>query len=733
VGERRGRGVEVVFILLLSLGLFLAVALFTHTPRDIFLEHGQHNWCGPAGVQVSHFLFELLGFSAYLFLTAVLAGALQIALHDEPWTVLLKPCALLGVVVFLAAFLQLHVEEVQLGGLVLSAGGRIGQGSAEVLRENLGTVGATVLLLGGVLALMVAILEVSLVTLARLVLRLGRVVAAVLGRSIGAFLALGRALATWFARGWEQPETRPDHILLTPVVPTRPHPPARDQAEEDEECDDQPEEEQRTPLDPPSGTVPVTLPPLDLLANPPQGGTEVDESTLRSNAEILQRTLGDFGVLGRVVNIQPGPVITLYEYQLAPEIKLKQIMALGDDLAMDLKTESVRISPLPGKGTVGIELPNRARETVYLRELLETPAFRAATSPLTLALGKTIDGQVFLADLVKMPHLLMAGATGTGKSVTINAIIASILYKSLPHQVKFIMIDPKMLELKTYETIPHLLLPVVTDPRKAAATLKWCVKEMMRRYTLLSEHRVRDISSYNRRFGGAGGTEDLREGEEPLPYIVLVIDELADLMLVASKDVEDQIARLAQMARAAGIHMILATQTPRADILTGLIKANFKARISFSVSSKLDSRVILDTQGAETLLGRGDMLYLSPSFQKLQRIHGAYIAEQEIEAVTGFLGGQGRPEFSLLTEVEDVLVTGEGEGVQEEADEDEVYEKACSVVRETKKASASYLQRRLRIGYNRAARIVERMEEEGLIGPQDGVKQREVHLERFGR
>jgi S-DNA-T family DNA segregation ATPase FtsK/SpoIIIE len=464
---------------------------------------------------------------------------------------------------------------------------------------------------------------------------------------------------------------------------------------------------------------------------------------LLANAKILEKRLEDFGVQGRVVEVRPGPVITMYEYEPAPGIKINKIVSLSDDLALALRAISVRIvAPIPGKAAVGIEIPNSVREPVYLKDILSREEFSQAESKLTLALGKDIFGNPFVTNLAKMPHLLVAGATGTGKSVSLNSMVCSLLYEADPEEVKLLMIDPKRLELSIYDGIPHLLHPVVYDPKAAALVLRWATEEMEIRYRLMAEKGVRNIERYNqkvekelketRRKGGAllketEGLED-RTGEHlsPLPYIVIVIDELADLMMVSARDVEASLTRLAQMARAAGIHLLLATQRPSVDVLTGVIKANFPTRVSFQVSSKTDSRTILDANGAEHLLGSGDMLFLPPGTSRLMRVHGAYVSEVEILRVVEFWKKQGHPVYdqSILKPKEETP-EAESDGF------DEMYDQAVAVVADSRQASISMLQRKLRVGYNRAARMIEKMEKEGVVGPADGVKPREVYIKKL--
>jgi S-DNA-T family DNA segregation ATPase FtsK/SpoIIIE len=456
-------------------------------------------------------------------------------------------------------------------------------------------------------------------------------------------------------------------------------------------------------------------PPLSLFNLPSGGRRQSACIDVTRQTKILASKLHDFGVDGRVVQVLPGPVVTMYEFEPASGIKVSRIVNLADDLALGMKALSVRIvAPVPGKSVVGIEIPNPHREPVCLREILASPAFQQAPSKLVLALGKDILGHPTVTDLAQIPHLLIAGATGSGKSVGLNGMICSMLFNATPDEVKFIMIDPKMLELSVYDGIPHLIAPVVTHPKKAAAALHWAVQEMERRYRLLAEHGVRGIDGFNQ-----------AHPERRLPYIVVVIDELADLMLVARRDVEDALTRLAQMARAAGIHLLVATQRPSVDVLTGIIKANFPARISFQVSSRTDSRTILDAIGAERLLGKGDMLFLPPGTSKLLRIHGAYVSEAEIKRLVEQWRTQQAPVYDAS------ILTAKPEEVAEPEAFDDKYDEAVALVAKVGHASASLIQRHLRIGYNRAARLIEVMEREGVVGPADGSRPREVYIKEI--
>ena len=475
-----------------------------------------------------------------------------------------------------------------------------------------------------------------------------------------------------------------------------------------------------------------TLPSLNLLDEIPKSlDDEIQRESLRMNALRLEGKLKDFGVDGEVVEIVPGPVITMYEFKPAPGIKISKVSSLADDLALNMRASNIRIvAPIPGKSAMGIEIPNTKRRLVTLREILSSHAFLNSSYKLSIALGVDIIGQPVVSDLTRMPHLLVAGATGTGKSVSINAMINSILYKNSPATVRFVMIDPKRIELAPYQDIPHLLHPVVNHPKEATKALRWAVDEMERRYTLLSEKGVRNIDAYNRKMEKDKGSGEMEEavGEEHLPYLVIIIDELADLMMVSSRQVEESLTRLAQMARAAGIHLILATQRPSVDVLTGIIKANFPTRISFQVSSRVDSRTILDSMGAEHLLGDGDMLFLPPGVGKLTRIHGAYVSEDEVKRVTFFLKKQLKPEYDASIAAE--ISTEEDEVEETGGEMDEKYHEAVELVMQTGQASISMVQRKLRVGYNRAARMIEAMEKEGIVGPSDGVKPREVFRRR---
>jgi len=478
------------------------------------------------------------------------------------------------------------------------------------------------------------------------------------------------------------------------------------------------------------------LPLISFLDEKKKVKKNIDTELLREKAKILESKLNDFNVFGEVVEILPGPVITTFEYKPAPGIKISKIAGLSDDLALALSAISIRIvAPIPGRDVVGIEIPNDEREIVNLRELIASREFAQSSSMMTLGLGKDLLGKPVVTKMDSMPHLLIAGATGTGKSVGLNSMIISLLYKATPDDVKMIMIDPKRIELSVYNDIPHLISPVVTDMKKATNALFWAVREMERRYEVLEQTGFRNIVQYNAMVASKpakaadADDPDTAVRLEKLPYIVVIVDELADLMMVASKDVEFALTRLAQMARAAGIHLIVATQRPSVDVLTGSIKANFPTRISFQVSSKVDARTIFDGGGPESLLGNGDMLFCPPGTGKLVRIQGAYISENEISKITKFLKDQRVPDY-----LDDITLTGgddEEDKEFEESDYDDKYDEAVALVTQTRQASISYVQRRLRIGYNRAARLIEMMEHEGIVGPQIGSKPREILVRTY--
>ena len=693
-----------------------------------------HNPLGMAGALAAGLGYQLAGLGAWLPpLLLALAGIQSWrSRHLE----LLLPLWAGGLALLLAAscLLGLVGGQVSLGGAHLPLGGQAGEAMAGHLRGALGSTGAW--------GLGLAVLLAGLTPLAW-AWRPGRQAAPQPRPAQTAPPAPRPRVEPLVDAAWE-PLT-PDPVPQAPPLAPEPPMPAADSPAA---APDQGPRIKPRPAAPapaaarkqerkPRAAQRLALPPLELLKEPGGQRPPDQEENLRYNSRLLEKKLLDFGVQGAVVEVAPGPVVTMYEFKPAPGVKISKVAGLSDDLAMNLKAHSIRIvAPIPGKAVIGIEIPSPVRETVFLREILASAAYQEASSPLAVALGKDILGQPVADDLARMPHLLIAGATGAGKSVFINTLVLSILYKSTPDEVRLLMVDPKRIELSTYADIPHLLYPIITSPKEATAGLRWAVMEMERRYELLAAAGVRNIRSFNQRLeregllapsgGGAGGEATDPEHParlSPLPYILVIIDELADLMMVSSKEVEALITRLAQMARAAGIHLVLATQRPSVDVITGLIKANFPARISFQVSSRVDSRTILDCQGAEHLLGQGDMLFLPPGSSALQRIHGALVTDREIERVVDFWKGQAKPQY------DESIVRAGAEGEEDEnggEGEDERYADAVALVKQTGQASISGLQRRLRVGYNRAARMIEQMEREGIVGPSDGSRHREV-------
>jgi S-DNA-T family DNA segregation ATPase FtsK/SpoIIIE len=685
---------------------------------------------GPVGEALARTLTRAFGYPAYVLV--LMAGLFGWRLWKSPPIGALVREASGGAAILLAlctAAGLLDLSRIEKGGLA-------GAGLARILNQYISTTG------GGIV--------VSVLLVGGLALMLQRAPADLLAVVTGAALRSGRrnresldgkSQAAWVANQIKAPVPvllREPSLIEAPApteVRLRPEP--KIVRERESRAANPP-----APRSHSSGGF--KLPPLTLLDMPPLERAQVDEAALQGSARILEQKLADFGVEGQVVEVQPGPVVTMYKLEPGSGIKVSQIVNLADDLSMALRAATVRIqAPVPGEAVVGIEVPNRQRERIYLREILEASEFREAQSHLTIALGKDIAGHPAAADLATMPHLLIAGATGTGKSVSIHTMIASILFDATADEVRFILIDPKMLELSVYEGIPHLLVPVVVDPEKAAAALLWATQEMERRYRMMRDLGVRNIDGYNRAVGDGGELVELRRGtaaensgdddewvDTPvkytrLPKIVIIIDELADLLLSEGKTVERDITRLAQKARAAGIHLVLATQRPSVDVLTGLIKANLPARISLQVTSRVDSRTILDSIGAERLLGAGDMLFMPPGTAKLRRLHGPFVSEIEIRKLCDFLRAQGAPDYQM--EILETAPRGDGDS-EGGFERDELYDEAVRIVCETNQASISMIQRRLRIGYNRAARMVELMEHEGLVMPADGARPREVRM-----
>lgn len=792
---------EVFGILLFSLGLFFLFSLVTHNAADpswntfrSALSQKQSltvsNWTGPVGAYVSDLMLQVFGFSAFFIPLGLFFSGVSLLFMQTIRVNVKRLAGFLLILLFGAAFFSLFRQEFTLFSRTFPAGGILGEFLAQITTRFFNRLGAGILLGGALLASFVGVTHFSVPKTAGL---------------LSEFLSGQQHLAHFFSALFQQylsPLMKPRKKTKAKLTPLE-NPILQDEENEklaiSGEFSDEPPEalenrrkfelaEDPDEIEPAKKTkagaegplivtrpkelptrapkiqetlnfrksteIDYKLPPPELLFMDLEKPKPVDEWSLRMNSKILEKKLLDYGVEGKVVEIHPGPVITMYEFQPAPGVKVGKIVNLSDDLSLSMGGRSVRIvAPIPNKPVVGIEIPNTNREFVPLHEIITQESF-INDKGLTLALGKDTEGAPYAANLAKMPHLLIAGATGTGKSVAINSMICSLLMKFTPDQVRFLMVDPKMVELPMYEGIPHLLLPVITDAKKAALALKWAVNEMERRLKLLSEAGTRNIDNFNRKAhhktkdeaievtnedGTVGdiqsdpqsNSSDLskvilnRHGE--LPFIVILIDELADLMMMSGRDVEESITRLAQMARAVGIHLILATQRPSVDVITGLIKANFPARISFKVSSRIDSRTVIDIMGAESLLGGGDMLFMRPDSSHLTRVHGSYVTETEVEKVVSFLKKQGQPEYeeSILTFSEEAEAAAAKEDDLAGEDE-ELFQEAVDAVVSSGQASTSYVQRRLRIGYNRAARLMEIMERRGIVGPADGAKPREI-------
>jgi S-DNA-T family DNA segregation ATPase FtsK/SpoIIIE len=739
------------------------------------------NFAGRIGAFVGELSYQMLGYSAYLIpLVLVVIGwnYFWCRTLDAAYTKLLGAVLLFSCI---SSFLSLAFGALDVGGKEFRAGGYVGDRLAGFLAEYLNRTGSIILILTLLFAAIILSTQFSF----------GRLFSALSQMGADRWTAVRAALAQRRDEkqrekqrqevlkkhlGKETRETKDAKVakepLRTPAVAvpvvakaaapapapepvtkasktaamvsaaaaalkaaaSKPTPPAIKQRPAPVMTTREPtlplSEPEKSPVERKKGAF--TLPPYALLdaAKPEQ---KIDERELMDGARLLEDKCREFSVEGTVVQIHPGPVVTTYEFKPDAGVKYSKITGLADDLCLAMKAESVIIDRIPGKSTVGIQIPNANREPISLRELLESETYKRSASKLTIAMGKTIHGEPFLGDLATMPHLLIAGSTGAGKSVSVNAMITSILMRATPDDVRFIMVDPKRLELGMYEDIPHLLTPVVMDPKLAANALRWAVREMEERYKTLAAFGVRNIEQYNRNVRamlaeakGEPVLDDKGNELKTLPFIVVLIDELADLMMVAGNEVEESIARLAQMARAIGIHLVLATQRPSVDVITGLIKANMPARISFRVTSKIDSRTILDGNGAEQLLGKGDMLYLPPASSRFVRLHGPYISEQESARLAGFLRKQGKPTY-------DTTVTADEKGnAQEHAefDKDELYDEASRIVVSSGQASISYLQRRLRIGFSRAARLVDMMEMDGLVSAAAGGKPREVLVKK---
>ncbi len=738
---------EAIALALIALAAFAEIALLSYDPADPLWGWGTRvsNRCGPVGALLAGGLAGQLGQAAHVLplAAAVIAVRYLRGLTIRPrWIPMVSWSVFVLGLAAAAETLRRAVPEVPAG----VSGGALGAQIVDGLSAALYLPGtAVVLSMALTLSLLIAT-GGSLRDLLDLLRRGARGVSRQLGQlarvgwararmrledareSWGEWLEERAALREAVAEGALEDE--PPRPMELPRPPRkRPRPGEGPEVVEHRQPSTPPQRQEALPFVG-AGPGPFRLPDLDLLAKGQEGDAAYDRDMLIRNSEILEKKLADFSVLGRVVKVHPGPVITMYEFEPAPGVKVSRIVNLSDDLALALRAMSVRIvAPIPGKNVVGVEVPNADRDVVVLREVLAHPSYQEAPSPLQLALGKDIFGTPITADLAGMPHLLVAGATGTGKSVFLNSLLCSILFRATPDDVKLLLVDPKMLEFSTYQGIPHLIADVVTNPKRAAAALLGVVTMMEERYRLMAAKGVRNIAQYNKAIARDLAQDPPAPDDEIvpqlLPYVVVVIDELADLMIVAARDVEESLMRLAQMARASGIHLVIATQRPSVDVLTGVIKANFPSRISFQVSSRTDSRTVLDSNGAERLLGLGDMLHVPPGSAKLERIHGPYVSEKEVLALCDFLRGQGSPEF----DPELVRLSEESDRKQElPEDYDDLFDDAVDVVARHRIASISFVQRKLKIGYNRAARIVEQMEAEGIVGPQEGTKSREIFV-----
>jgi S-DNA-T family DNA segregation ATPase FtsK/SpoIIIE len=710
---------EIVGIFCFFLVIFTLISLLSFSPNDPSINNAKatgsiHNLFGVVGAHVSGILVGLFGLGAFWIPLLLLLTSIHF-FGDHPTQA--KISTLIGgilLVVTTGSLLAARQNAYVMFGSQFSAGGLVGIPLKSFLIKYTNFTGALIIL--------------------------------ILIWIIGFILATGFSLIAFSLRCWDWISAIADHVMTVYLKWKERRERSKKFAKIDRDTTRKKAKKIKIKASTAKPIKPVAapkqeefkfmktgkgfqLPSINFLDEPEFRIGSADDENLRMQSQLLEKKLEDFGVQGRVVEVAPGPVITTFEYEPAPGVKINKIVTLTDDLALAMRATSIRIvAPVPGKAVIGIEVPNTNRQMVRFKEVIASSAFEKSKSKLTLCLGKDIVGNPVVAELEKMPHLLIAGATGTGKSVALNAMICSLLYKSKPDEVKIIMVDPKRIELSSYDGIPHLITPVVTNPKKATNALFWAVREMERRYELLSEMGARNIKQYNNKVAKAKKPVD-KEPPEKLPYIVIVIDELADLMILASRDVEVALTRLAQMARAAGIHLILATQRPSVDVLTGIIKANFPTRLTFQVSSKTDSRTIIDTVGAENLLGSGDMLFLPPGTAKLQRVHGAYISETELSQINAFLRHQEKPDYD-----EEVIEVSAIEPAESDDDDyDERYDDAVALITKTGQASISMIQRHLRIGYNRAARIIEKMEKEGIVGPSDGAKPRDVLVTSYDR
>ena len=732
---------EIKGVVCLALGAFLSLCLISYHPLDPsfthFISEGQstHNFIGNFGSYMADSLIRLLGVSSFLLPLVLFICSFQYFLKPDFEIHTGYFFSFIFLAVALAGLASLIIRNgITVYGESLRSGGLIGFYIIKMLLNFFNVAGAYIIVL---LALAISII---MITGLSLVSSFGR--GADFAKALLLFCRNRLSALYNFIMNSIKSENKTE-----PVIEENQPAPKKVKPRKVEQTHF---EFTKTKSD-----SAFQLPPLTLLDEAQQKDSRVKRDHLITNSRILEKKLADFGVEGRVTEVMPGPVITMYELEPAPGVKINKITNLSDDLALALMAQSIRIiAPIPGKSVIGIEIPNVKRENVLLKDVLDSEHFSDSPSRLPIALGVDFVGTPVVADLTKMPHLLIAGTTGSGKSVALNAMICSILFKANPDDVKFLMVDPKRLELSSYEGIPHLMHQVVVDPKKASQVLRWTVEEMERRYRVISDLGVKSIDSYNDTLTRkkkekpaikeraaepgpdeevadlppAGGKDEEKINHVKLPYIIVVIDELADLMMVASRDVEESLTRLAQMARAAGIHLIIATQRPSVDVITGLIKANFPTRISFQVSSKVDSRTIIDQPGAEQLLGAGDMLFIPPGTSKLSRIHGAYVSDKEITRIVDFLKMQAKPAYDASIEKYEMEAA---QAQHEDENYDDKYDEAVALIGELGQASISLVQRYMKIGYNRAARMIEQMEREGIVGPSDGVKPRKVLIRKL--
>jgi S-DNA-T family DNA segregation ATPase FtsK/SpoIIIE len=745
---------EAAVLLLLPLALYLFICLISHSPSDPGWSHTGsdttlHNFGGTIGAYLADLLLYLIGNIAYAFpvLLVVLSVGVLRQWRSADRSTLEHTLRLIGFVAFFVSGCGLAALRDGLGApdlmsdLPAGGGGILGQLVAQVLARGFGELGATLFLLA---LFLVAVTLATGLSWFKLMDVTGRAVLVVFGWLRGKLKRAPEALAARAARTEREVVRKVETAKQAKREPVKIEPVAAPIVKSERS-----KRENQIPMFA-GGSSEGEVPPLSLLDEPPPRGKGYSEETLEVLSRQVEMKLKDFRIDAHVVSAHPGPVITRFEMEPAAGVRGSQISSLDKDIARGLSVYSVRVvDVIPGKNVIGLEIPNASRETVYLSEILSSKEYGDARSPLSLALGKDIGGRPVVVDLSKMPHLLVAGTTGSGKSVALNAMVLSLLFKASPADVRVIMIDPKMLELSVYEKIPHLLAPVVTDMKEAANALRWCVAEMERRYKLMAAVGVRNLAGFNKKVRDAEAAgqplpdplfkanpdapEDKAQPLEPLPFIVVIIDEFADMMMIVGKKVEELIARLAQKARAAGVHLILATQRPSVDVITGLIKANIPTRIAFQVSSKIDSRTILDQSGAETLLGNGDMLYLPPGTATPERVHGAFVGDDDVHKVVEWLRTQGEPNY-IDGVLEEVQTLGDGKiinesGLPEEEDgndDNALYDRAVQIVTTSRRASISGVQRHLRIGYNRAARLIEQMEQEGVVSAPQHNGQREV-------